>query len=264
MKFRITLITTLALLSLIATACGPSEPANQLEAVQQAGKIVMGTSADYPPFESYDEAGEMIGFDVDLMKEIGVRMGIEVEIQDLPFDSLIASVQEGKIDIAVAAFNYTEERDKSVDFTDAYYYAEDGFLVAETFSDEIMAAEDAANYIVGVQTGATADSWATENLVDAGLMSEDNLFRYERMDQAALDVKNGRIELLITDYIPAQALAEEVGGLKVVYHEEISTGPVNIITPEGSTELTGELNKIIQAMLDDGFIEGLATKHIGQ
>jgi polar amino acid transport system substrate-binding protein len=264
MKFRIAFITTLALLLLIATACGPSEPANQLEAVQQAGKIVMGTSADYPPFESYDEAGEMIGFDVDLMKEIGARMGIEVEIQDLPFDSLIASVQEGKIDIAVAAFNYTEERDKSVDFTDAYYYAEDGFLVAETFAGEITAPEDAADYILGVQTGATADSWVTENLVDTGLMSEDNLFRYERMDQAALDVKNGRIEILITDYIPAQALAEAVGGLKVVYHEEISTGPVNIITPEGSTELTGELNKIIQAMLDDGFIEGLAKEHIGQ
>jgi len=260
--YKIIIVVLFAVL--LVTACGPKEPANQLESIKQAGKIVAGTSADYPPFEYVDESGEMVGFDVDLMKEIGKRMGVEMEIVDMPFDSLIAAVQEGKIDISVAAFNYTEERDKTVDFTDAYFYAEDGFLVAEDFAGEINKPEDAANYIVGVQTGSTADGWATENLVDAGLMSADNLFRYERMDQAGLDVKNGRIDVLITDYIPALSLAEGVGGLKVVYHAEVSTGPVNIIVPEGATELTAALNEIIADMLEDGFIDELSVKHIGQ
>jgi polar amino acid transport system substrate-binding protein len=264
MKRIVTLTLLIVILVLITSACGPKEPANELEAVEQAGKITIGTSADYPPFEFVDDAGEMVGFDIDLANEIGKQMGVEVEILDMPFDSLIASVQEGKIDISIAAFNYTEERDKTVDFSDAYYYAEDGFLVLEGFTGEITKPEDAANYIVGVQTGATADSWATENLVDAGLMPEENLFRYERMDQAALDVKNGRIDILITDYIPAEALAEEVGGLVVIFHAEVSTGPVNIITPEGSTELTGKLNEIIANMLEDGFIDGLSVKWIGQ
>ena len=95
-------------------------------------------------------------------------------------------------------------------------------------------------------------------------MSEENLFRYERMDQAALDVKNGRLEVLMTDYIPAQALADEIGGLMVVYHAEVSTGPVNIITPEGSTELTNAINEVIANMLADGFIDQLSVKWIGQ
>jgi len=250
-------------IALVLSACGPKEPANHLEAIKQEGKLVAGTSADYPPFESVDENGNMVGFDIDLINEIGKRMGVEVEIQDMPFDSLIAGVQEGKIDLSIAAFNYTEERDKTVDFTDAYYYAEDGFLVAEDFAGEITAPEDAAQYKVGVQTGATADSWATENLLDAGLMSEENLFRYERMDQAALDVKAGRIDILITDYIPAQALAGELGGLKVVYHAEVSTGPVNIIVPEGDVELTNALNEIIADLLEEGFIDELAERHIG-
>ena len=250
-------------ITLVLSACGPKEPANHLEAIKQEGKLVAGTSADYPPFESIDENGNMVGFDIDLINEIGKRMGVEVEIQDMPFDSLIAGVQEGKIDLSIAAFNYTEERDKTVDFTDAYYYAEDGFLVAEDFAGEITAPEDAAQYKVGVQTGATADSWATENLLDAGLMSEENLFRYERMDQAALDVKAGRIDILITDYIPAQALAGELGGLKVVYHAEVSTGPVNIIVPEGDVELTNALNEIIADLLEEGFIDELAERHIG-
>ena len=264
MKRIATLVMVIAITALIISACGPSEPANELEAARQAGKIVVGTAADYPPFEYVDEAGEMIGFDIDLANEIGKQMELEVEIIDMPFDSLIASVQEGKIDVSIAAFNYTEERDKSVDFTDAYYYAEDGFLVVEDFAGEITKPEDAANYTIGVQTGSTADSWATENLVEAGLMSEENLFRYERMDQAALDVKNGRIEILITDYIPAQVLADEVGGLKVVFHAEVSTGPVNIITPEGSTELTNAMNEAIAKMLEDGFIDELSMKWIGQ
>jgi len=250
-------------ITLVLSACGPKEPANHLEAIKQEGKLVAGTSADYPPFESIDENGNMVGFDIDLINEIGKRMGVEVEIQDMPFDSLIASVQEGKIDLSIAAFNYTEERDKTVDFTDAYYYAEDGFLVAEDFAGEVTAPEDAAQYRVGVQTGATADGWATENLLDTGLMSEENLFRYERMDQAALDVKAGRIDILITDYIPAQALAGELGGLKVVYHAEVSTGPVNIIVPEGDVELTNAMNEIIADLLEEGFIDELAERHIG-
>lgn len=264
MKRVATLVMIIAITALIISACGPSEPANELEAVRQEGKIVVGTSADYPPFEYVDEAGEMIGFDIDLANEIGKQMDLEVEIIDMPFDSLIASVQEGKIDVSIAAFNYTEERDKTVDFSDAYYYAEDGFMVVEDFGGEITKPEDAANYTLGVQTGSTADGWATENLVEAGLMSEENLFRYERMDQAALDVKNGRIDVLMTDYVPAQALADQVGGLKVVYHAEVSTGPVNIITPEGSTELTNAINEVIAKMLEDGFIDQLSIKWVGQ
>jgi len=264
MKRVATLVMIIAITALIISACGPSEPANELEAVRQEGKIVVGTSADYPPFEYVDEAGEMIGFDIDLANEIGKQMDLEVEIIDMPFDSLIASVQEGKIDVSIAAFNYTEERDKTVDFSDAYYYAEDGFMVVEDFGGEITKPEDAANYTLGVQTGSTADGWATENLVEAGLMSEENLFRYERMDQAALDVKNGRIEVLMTDYVPAQALADQVGGLKVVYHAEVSTGPVYIITPEGSTELTNAINEVIAKMLEDGFIDQLSIKWVGQ
>ena len=260
---RFSLIVGLLLVVLLMAACAPAEPANKLEAVQDAGLIVVGTSADYPPFESIDEAGNMVGFDIDLMNEIGKRMGVDVEIRDMPFDSLIAAVQEDKIDASIAAFNYTEERDEVVDFTDAYYYAEDGLLVLEDWGGEINVPEDMANYTVGVQTGSTADGWVTENLIDAGLMSEDDVYRYERMDQAAQDVKAGRIEILMTDAVPAQALADELGGLKIAFQAELSTGPVNIITPQGENELTEEMNKIIAELLAEGYIDELATKFIG-
>jgi polar amino acid transport system substrate-binding protein len=263
MKSKFYPVFALLIIALLLSACGGAKAANQLEAIKQNGKIVIGTSADYPPFEFVDANGNFDGFDVALMNKLGEELGVTVEIQDMPFDSLIAAVQEGKIDIAIAAFNYSEERDKTVDFSDPYYYAEDGFVALEGFSGAFDKPEDAANYKLGVQTGSTADGWVTENLLDTGLISEDNLFRYERIDQAGLDVKSGRIDLLMTDYVPALALAENIGGLEVIYHAELSTGPVNIILPEGSKELQSALNDAIKKLLENGFIDEIATKYIG-
>ena len=259
-KKYLTLFMLLAVL-LSLTACGGKEPTNRLEAIQDARKMVVGTSADYPPFEYVDEDGNFVGFDIDVINEIGKRLGVDVEIVDMPFDSLVTAVQENKIDITIAAFNYSEERDEQVDFSDPYWINEDGALVAEDFAGEINAAEDLANFTVAVQTGTTQDDWVTENLVDAGLMSEDNLFRYDRMDQAALDVKNGRVEVMFADNIPLLALASQIGGLKVTFTADLSSGPVYLLFGDGETELAAEVNKIIAEMDSEGLFLDYANVH---
>jgi polar amino acid transport system substrate-binding protein len=255
------LLVILILASL--TACGPQKAANHLEAIKQAGVIKVGTSADYPPFESVDANGNKIGFDIDLMSKVANRLGVTLEWVDMPFDSLIAAVQENKIDMAISAFNYSAERDEKIDFTDEYYTSEDSFMVAESFTGTIAKPEDVVNYKVGVQTSTTQDAWLTDNLVSKGLLSEDNLFRYDRVDQAALDLTSGRIDVLMSDYVPAQALVKQSGGLKIVYHGVLSSGPVNMVVPDGDAELLAELNKIIQQLKDEGFIDSVAMKHIG-
>lgn len=257
------LASTLLVILVIASlaACGPKEAANHLEAIKQAGTIKVGTSADYPPFESVDANGNKIGFDIDLMAEVANRMGVKLEWVDMPFDSLIAAVQEGKLDMAISAFNYSEERDQQIDFSEAYYTSEDSFMVLETFAGQISKPEDVANYKVGVQTGTTQDGWLTDNLVTPGLLKEENLFRYDRVDQAALDLKSGRIDVLMSDYVPAQALAQQQGGMKIVYHGVLSTGPVNMVVPNGDTGLKAELDKVIKDLVSGGFIDQLAMKH---
>lgn len=233
----------------------------QLDKIKEAGKVVVGTSADYPPFEFVDDAGNMMGFDVEFMNEIAKRMGVTVEWTDMPFDSLIASVQGGKIDMSIAAFNYDEERDTMVDFSDAYYTSEDAFVVKEDFAGDLSVPENLANFKVGAQSGTTQDGWITDNLVAAGLMDEANFSRYERVDQAALDLQAGRIEVLMADYVPAQAIVNQFGGMKIVYHGVLSTGPVNVVLPEGSAELQAEVNRIIKELQDEGFIDALAMKY---
>jgi len=248
----------------------PAQPAatqapagnTHLDQIKSAGTIKVGTSADYPPFEYVDGNGNKVGFDVELMEELGKRLGVKVEWVDMPFDSLLAAVQQGKIDAAISAFNYSEERDKTVDFTEPYYTSEDAFLVAEGFTGQIANPEDIAQYMVGVQTGTTQDGWITDNLVKPGKLAETNLFRYDRVDQAVLDLKSGRIDVLMADYVPAQAVAKQQGGLKIVYHGVLSSGPMNIVIPEGDSGLAQALNTVIQQLKTDGFIDQLAQKHI--
>ena len=263
MKRVVVFVSLLVAVSLILSGCGGGA-ANHLEAVKKAGVIKVGTSADYPPFESVDASGNKVGFDVDLMTEIAKRLGVDLEWVDMPFDSLIAAVQEGKIDASISAFNYSEERDKTVDFSEAYYTSEDAFTVADGFTGSIVNPEDVAAFKVGVQTGTTQDGWLTDTLVTPGKLAEENIFRYDRVDQAMMDLKNGRIDVMMSDYIPAQALATQLGGLKIVYHGVLSSGPMNIVVPQDDKELTQAINEVIKQLQSEGFIDKLAVKYFAQ
>lgn len=264
MKRTLAVVSLLVAMSILLSACGGGAAANHLEAVKKAGVIKVGTSADYPPFESVDENGNKVGFDIELMTEVAKRLDVKLEWVDMPFDSLIAAVQEGKIDAAISAFNYSEERDQAIDFSEAYYTSEDAFTVAENFSGAIVNPEDVAGYKVGVQTGTTQDTWLTDTLVTGGKLPEENLFHYDRVDQAMLDLQNGRIDVMMSDYIPAQALAEQLGGLKIVYHGVLSSGPMNIVIPDKDAELQKAINEILKQLQDEGFIDALAVKYFAQ
>ena len=264
MKRIVVFVSLLVALSLMLAGCGGAEAANHLEAIKEAGRIKVGTSADYPPFESVDESGNKVGFDIELMEEVADRLGVKLEWVDMPFDSLIAAVQEGKIDASISAFNYTEERDQTIDFSDPYYTSEDAFTVAEGFTGAIVNPEDVANFKVGVQTGTTQDGWLTDTLVADGALPEENLFRYDRVDQAMLDLKNGRLEVMMSDYVPAQALIKQRGGMEIVYHGVLSSGPVNIVIPNEDVELKQAINEIIKQLQDEGFIDELAVKYFAE
>ncbi len=98
------------------------------ERIQATGKMIVGTSADYAPFESYDDDFQIVGFDPALLDAIAVNMGVEVELKDFAFDGLGAALQVGQIDAAIAAISVTEEREQQVDFSHVYYVSQDAVL----------------------------------------------------------------------------------------------------------------------------------------
>jgi len=262
MKKQVVVVLLLIAALLTLSACAAVQPAaqsgaadsNKLAQIKAAGKIVVGTSADYPPYESIDADGNFVGFDMDLIRAIGEKLGVAVEIQDMPFDSLIAAVQEGKIDAVIAAMQATAERDTQVDFTIPYRMTRDAFAAAAGTTLVIESPEDAAGMSIGAQTGTVQEGWIQRALVETGLTPADMVFSYERADQAALDVANGRIQLLLMDAEPAMELAKETGLEILLITELTAEGGKSIAIPEGASELKAELDRIIQELLDDGTI----------
>ena len=259
MKRSYILLTVILLLTLVLAACG-GEQANKLEEIKDQGKMIVGTSADYPPYESKDEAGNFVGFDMDLIREIGKRMGVEVEIQDMAFDTLIAAVQEGKVDAVIAAMQGTPARDEKVDFSNPYHWQTDAFLVAGDSPIVMNSPKDAAGHSIGVQTGTVQENWVLENLVPLGT-TEDQIFRYERVDQGALDVKNGRIDILFINADPAADLAAKEGlKLALVTSDTVAAGQA-IAIKEGEKELKAELDRILAEMDSAGIIKQLLATY---
>lgn len=265
MKKVLVFLISIILITTLLAACTQAGPASVLDKVKKDGKIVVGTSADYPPYEFVDSAGQKTGFDIELMEEIGKKMGVKVEWVDMPFDSLIAAVKEAKIDVSISCFNYSEERAKEVGFSKEYFNSEDSFIANKTFTAKIEKPEDVAAYKLGVQSGTTQDTWIKENLIDKNLIKEENVQQYERVDQAALDLEAGRIDILMADYVPAKALLASHSGFQMLLHEAIaSAGPINVVLPLNDTVIKAEIDKAIDALQADGTIDKLAAKYFGE
>lgn len=218
------------------------------------GTLVVGTSADYEPFEYIDEDGNYTGFDIELMEEVASRMDMELEWQDIAFDGLIGALQTDKIDAIIAAMSATPEREQQVDFTDPYFIGADAIIVAEDSGIEITKNEDMAGYIVGVQTGTIQEEWIDTN-IDA------EVSRYERAEQAIMDLQSGRIDVVAMDYYAATSFIEQ-GGIELALKTEFSGEHMAIAVKEGNTELRDQIDAVIDELQAEGFVEDLALKYL--
>lgn len=260
MKRAIIMLAGILVLVSLFAACGPKQPANDLEAILQKEKMVVGTSADWPPYESVDASGEIVGYDMDIIREIGKRLGIEVEVQDIGFDGLIAALQEGKVDVVISSMQYTEERDQQVDFSDGYHQPKEALIVRQGSDIALEQKEDIVDYSVCVVKGTSYEYWVTTEFVEKGLMSEDQVLHHDAADQDLLDVKNGRCDIAIENSDAAPKMMETIGDLEIALIAPSYGGPQSIAIREGQTELKAKLDEIITAMRDEGLLDQYGEK----
>ena len=231
-KIIVGILAAIAILAIIAIVIivlvGPSEPDPTAEPpttapttppeagddswdkIEAAGKIVVGTSADYPPFEFYVDDLQIDGFDIAMMDEMGRRLGVSIEYLDYAFDGLGGALQLGQIDLALAAVSVTAERESVVDFSNIYLVGEDAILAHKGSGiDSVGSVDDMAAYRIGVQRGTAYEAWILTELVDTGKMPESNLFVYERAGDAVRDLVQDRLDVVILDLQPAELAVQE-------------------------------------------------------
>ncbi len=222
------------------------------------GVLTVGTNAEFPPFEYVGDDGQPDGFDVALIKAIGEKLGVQVEVENMEFDSLVASIGN-KIDVAIAGMTVTEERKNSVDFSDAYYDALQYVIVPE--GSEIATFDDLAGKTIGVQLGTTGDFIASDD-VDGASVSQ-----YNKAVDAVNDLINGRVDCVIIDKNPALVFEEKFAGqVKALDGAQFNFEVENyaIALPKGDTALAEQINTALQEIKADGTFDKLVEEYIGQ
>ena len=245
----------------VPTKAQPAQPADDSWVkVQQAGKLRVGTSADYAPFESYNAQFQIDGFDIALINEIGKQLGVTIELNDFAFDGLGGALQIGQIDTAIAAISVTPERQAVVDFSNVYYASTDAILVKSDSTLDANSPNLLTTTRLGVQQGTVYEGYAQTKLVDTGKMPPRNLHEYQDITQAVSDLKDGRIEAVWLGLLPAQDFVSG-GGVKIAA-QGLNQQLYGITLKKGANALQAKINEALTTLQNDGTIARLAQQYL--
>ena len=225
------------------------------------GKLIVGTSADYPPFETFTNAFTLDGFDIALMKEIGTRMGVPVEFHNIAFEGLAGALQVDQINAAISAISVTSQRAEQFAFSNVYYIGSDGVLASVSSNiQSITSAQQIASQLVGVQAGSVYQNWVQTSLIDTGMMPTGNLYTYPTIDLAINDLITGKIGLVLLDAGPAKKFADQ-GSAKLV-GEGFTQQSYAIGFRPDCIALADTVNLVLAQMQNDGTLARLAEQYL--
>lgn len=227
--------------------------ASSVEAIKAKGELVMLTNASFPPYEYLGDDNKPAGVDVDLMGQVAEELGVELKVVDMDFDGLIAALMAGKGDAVAAGLTVTDERKQSVDFSDDYATATQ-YIIAKEDDDSIQSVDDLADKVVGVQLGTTGDIYMS----DDGMAKE--LKQYKNALEAAMDLKNGNIDAIVVDKMPASTIVDANEGLKLI-GDAFGEEKYAVAVAKGNEDLIEVINKVISRLNDDGKIERWTAEH---
>lgn len=252
MKKLLSIILSLTMLLTLA-ACG-SKGAS-LKKIQKAGKLVIATSPDFPPFESLDGSGQVAGIEIDILEEVCAQLGVSLEIQQMDFDSVLPGVQAGKYDMGVSGITITEKRQKNVLFTDAYCLAAQAIVVKE--GSPISSKADLEGKTVAVQTGTTAESFCMDNGYTVSAYAANN--------DAQSALLQGKADAWVIDDLTAADMVKvynaQGGDQLVILDEAMTTEPYAFAMAFGSEDTIEAINGILKTMEDSGAIAAIFDKY---
>jgi polar amino acid transport system substrate-binding protein len=269
-RIRLTLVAALVALfalAVVAAGCGSDDESTSTEAASSTdsgatadvstitdGTLLIGTDAPYPPFEiGTPDDSDFSGFDIDLANDIADNLGLTAEFQDTSFDTIFRDVAANQFDIVVAASTITPGRQKTVNFSDPYYEAQQALLVPE--GSDITSVDDLAGKIVGAQDGTTGEAYANDE-TDAS-----EVRGYPEGPDAVAAVTTGQVDAAIIDQPVAADAVEKQGGVEVA--TEIPTNELyGIAISKENPELLDAVNQALAEFKQDGTIQGLYEQYL--
>lgn len=226
-----------------------------------AQTLTVGSSIDFPPYEYYDdETGEITGIEVEIANAVAEKMGCELEIMDMQFDSIISAVVSGKVDFGMSGFTVTEERKQSVDFTTSFITAVQSIVVPEdstiTSVDDLLNAEN--EFRIGVQIGTTGDLYISDDVEANGL--KHSIERFNKYPDAVLAVSTGKLDCVIMDDQVAIAYVAANEGLKIL--ETAYAYEEYAICFAKESEYYESFNTALEELIADGTVQEIIDKYI--
>ncbi|MBC9706154.1 transporter substrate-binding domain-containing protein [Enterococcus durans] len=261
------IVTALALFAL--GACGSSggssssssdKSDNQLAAIKKSGVLKVATSADYAPFEFHtmvDGKDKIVGSDIDLVNEIAKELGVKAEVSDMSFNTVLASLKEGKSDIAISAISATDERKEQFDFTDNYYNPPQVVVINKKNKDAYTSTDALKDKNVGAQKGSIQEDVVKTQIEGSKLVTID------KVPNMVVEVNQGSLDAMVVEKTIAESYIAQNPDLTIA---DITLKPsadeaFAIALPKGSSDLQKELNTIIKKLNDEGKVEEFIKKN---
>lgn len=225
-----------------------------LQKIKKDGKLVVGTASGFPPYEFIDtsvkDQKKIDGIDMKIAEAVAKKLGVKLEVQDMSFQALLSSVTTGKVDIAISAINATEERKKTVDFSNNYLEGKQTLLIRKEDEGKYKELSDFYGKKIAVQKSTIQEKLATEQIKDA------NIVALSKVPDALLELKEGKV-----DAVPVQNI---VGGQYLVVNKDLAptniyfsnySGGSAVAVPKGNEELIKVINEVIKENTENGNIE---------
>ncbi len=221
----------------------------KIEKIKNAGKIVVGTSADYPPYEFHllnSKEEEIVGLDIDIAKVIAEKLGVKLEIKDITFSKLIDTLDSEEVDIVIAGLTPTEKRKKVVDFSEIYYQAIQNMLIRVEDTEKITCIADLRGKKVGTQKGSIQEDIARNKISGAEFIEKGTI------NELITDLKNGDIDAIIVEKPVAESYVlrnKSLINIECKAEEDVLGSAIAV--KKGNSALLNKINEILQDLKKD-------------
>ena len=239
--------------------------ADKLDDVLAAGKLVVATDAAWAPFENIGANGEVAGSDLELAAYIAEKLGVELEVINVAFDSISTYLVKDEADMSLSAMTITEERKETLSFSDPYTVAQQYIIVLED-NTSVATIEDLAGAAIGVHLGTTGDFLISDEIMMGKLMGTGaECKQYKFLTDAALALKNGELGAVVCDTMLAENLVAVNGGLKCFPLTDkdgnATIEELGIAMKKGEDAFVAKINEIIAPVIADGTVDAWIVKH---